>query len=952
MQPPYAGINWILRDAVIKDYKGEIVFQQKGVEAPDSWSDLAVQVVAQKYFRGKINDDGTPAPGRETSVRQLIDRVVNTIADWAGYQGNSGPYHVRPGSADLKSEQVYFDSREEWEAWKVNLKRLLVDQKLCFNSPVWFNVGVEEPQCSACFILRLEDYMSGPARGEFNLNDHGLLAAQVKEGLIFSRGSGSGVNLSRIRSSKEWLSKGGKPTGPLSFGRGLDTWASSIKSGGKTRRAAIMRILDVDHPDIFDFINVKAEEELVAKALIAAGYPSDMDGPAYQHAFYQNANLSVRVSDEFMLASETNELWSLISRSSHYIDGPNVISMCGIQGKVLGEVSSGVLLENIAQQAWHCGDPGIQFHDTINRWHTCLDREPIFASNPCSEYMFLDETSCNLASLNLKKFFETTVDLQDAVRVGAFIDAIRVLTTAMDVIVSGSSYPTENIRNMSQKYRTLGVGYANLGGMLMSMGLPYDSDQGRTVCSLVTSAMTAAVYEHSAMLATRLGPFRDYAHCRGSFYKVMRQHHEAHLTLDSKQGWSLADAAEDLWGRVVKSCREDGTGIRNAQATVLAPTGTIAFMMDCETTGIEPELGLVKYKTLSGGGRLAMPNPSVEGVVQDIVGKQELLAHIAKGLSPRTWVNWEEDYLCEVLRTSFPPKDDPEFCLSWEAHVKMMAAAQPFISGAISKTVNMPNHASVDDIERAYRMAWTLGLKAIAVYRDGSKGVQPMSTSAEPTKADYEDRLESLIKQLTNAEDKLAELEKLLTTDGGAIRKKAPDELPMLESRFEIGGHKGWLKVGFRPENLEPCEVWLDISKSGSTIQGFASSWCILFSWALQYGVPLEKIVSKFSDMDFEPKGFVPYDKDVRICRSIPDYVVRKVQAISERVRNQGGILKVPTLDVVPTQLPTVEPPPVAVEGKKTGRLCDRCGSDNVILNGKCITCFSCGKADGGCFGP
>jgi ribonucleoside-diphosphate reductase alpha chain len=969
---PYRDVKTSKRDVVITRTNGQVVFRQNEVEAPIDWSDTAVQIVAQKYFRGKIDANGNPEAGRETSILQLIDRVVNTIAGWAGYYDNGKAVYTRPekfvDGYDLDSNSAYFDGRESWLAWMDDLKWLLVNQHFAFNSPVWFNVGMDDhPQCSACFILRLNDTMSGAKDSEFDLDGHGLLAAQVKEGLIFSRGSGSGINLSRVRSSKEWLSSGGRPTGPMSFARGLDTWAASIKSGGKTRRAAKMLIMDVDHPDIVEFIDCKAAEEEIAKKLIAAGMSPDMDGEAYQHAFHQNSNLSVRVNDAFMDAVLADAPWSLVSRSDHFLNGRDLTSMIGIKGKETSTVSAKDLFTRIARQAWACGDPGIQFHDTINQWHTCANTELIFASNPCSEYMFLDETSCNLSSLNLCKFFAPGGDVQKQIE--RFNRAIDAITIAMDVIVSCSKYPTKNIERQSRTYRTLGVGFANLGNLLMSRGLPYDSEKGRDLAAAITSMMTARVYITSSKLAERLGSFAKFEDNRECFTNVMRQHaaYASVLSIEveiqaDELTIALANTSYDHWELLVNRCEgHSSLGIRNAQATVLAPTGTIAFLMDCDTTGIEPDLGLVKYKTLSGGGTLKLVNNALVANLVSI-GKfsrqdaEAVAKEVANGISIRHLV--KDPNLAEVFRTSFPPADDPDFCLSWQAHVDMMAACQPFISGAISKTVNMPSTATPDDIAEAYKYAWEAGLKAIAIYRDGSKGVQAISTTKTEDGRTSNVDTKQIELELQAAESRIAELENAIN-QGLSIRRKPDTEVIHVRTKFEIEGHSGYLFVGFYKDTNQPCEIFVWLSKEGSALRGFTDAFCISFSMLLQYGVPLDKLISQFEHMEFEPKGAIAGDIDIRSCQSVIDYIVRKVQAVAHRKAHiyvgEADTID-PAFDASESRTWTsthnVEyvAPASVTTGKSSGRACARCGSFNVNIVGKCLICHSCGSEEGGCF--
>ena len=977
---PYAGIEWGTRDAIIMKADGSATFKQNNVEVPKSWSQLALNVVAQKYLRGYIEKDGTPGPGRETSIRQLVDRVVDTIAGWAGYAlGDSDtvpegwtefdgrPFDIpnspgtrccykRPRETMQKPHEVYFADKKSWEAWRDDLKHLMINQMFCFNSPVEFNVGIaEHPQCAACFILRLEDYFTNETGGDFDVDDHGLLAAQVKEGIIFSKGSGSGLNLSRVRSRREWLSGGGRPTGPMSFAKGLDTWASQIKSGGKTRRAAKMLIMDIDHPDIREFIHAKTKEEKVAKTLMEAGYERDMDGEAYQHAFHQNSNVSTRVSDDFMHAVDERSNWELISRSSHFLqDKPERVSMIGKKGRVLETVNAYELIQEIGQSCWECGDPGMQFSDTINAWHTCLDTEPIVASNPCSEYLFLDETSCNLGSFNLRLFLKREAQSTGqrlVFDIERFVSAVRVCTLAMEVIVSNSKYPTPNFARMSEKYRTLGVGYANLGGMLMELGLSYDSDEGRSIAAAITSLLCAEAYSTSAAIAEQIGPFSAFEENRNSCTNVMMKHLQAAEDLHGHDlshggGWNLLlDEAQRQWGAVVKACR-DGKGLRNAQATVLAPTGTIAFMMDCETTGIEPELGLMKFKVLAGGGTLKILNPLVAEILRERGMPEntitELEAHLKAGKSIRTFGEngvWAlNEKLSEVFRTSFPPQsEDREFALPWHAHVKMMAAVQPFISGAISKTVNMPENSTVEDVIGAYTMAWHLGLKAVAIYRDNSKGVQAISTSQGA------DGSTAVPKAMT---------EKIVQAVHTGKRRNLPAHVPTNRFKFVIDGQKGYLHVGHYPDTGEIAEIFVRMTVTGSTLNGLIDGFCRAFSVGLQYGAPLDDLATGYLESRFEPSGVVEHDSHVRSCRSILDYIAQKLLALDEE-RQRGGVAAVGIYSV--PQVPSVEQKDtVAVEPRerivKTGLICRNCQGTNVVMKGHCKVCMTCGSEEGGCY--
>lgn len=981
---PYDDIEWEKRDALITNVAGKTIFKQKDVEVPKLWSQLALNVVAQKYLRGKIQDDGTPAPGRETSVRQLLDRVVDTIAGWAGYMLSDSdtvpegweeydgrpfglPKHPgarmcykRPADSMQKRHEVYFADKESWEAWRSDLKYIVAHQLFCFNSPVQFNVGVDpHPQCSACFIVRVEDYFTNDKGGDFDIDDHGLLAAQVKEGIIFSKGSGSGINLSRIRSRREFLSGGGRPTGPGSFARGYDTWAGQIKSGGKTRRAAKMIILDVDHPDIVEFIHMKSKEERVAKALIAAGWSDDMDGEAYQHAFYQNSNDSVRVSDAFMRAVDERKTWELISRSHHFMkDKPERTSMIGKAGRVLETVNAYDLMREISQNCWECGDPGMQFADTINAWHTCADEEPIFASNPCSEYLFLDETACNLGSFNLCNFLKEQVvngETKLVFEFERFVAAIRVCTVAMEVIVSNSKYPTPNFARMSDRYRTLGIGYANLGGMLIELGIPYDSPEGRDICGAITSLLCAEAYGTSAAIAAEIGPFPAFEDNRRSCTKVMEKHLKAGVELANHSNlplptWSLMiEHANRKWHEVVEACRS-GKGVRNAQATVLAPTGTIAFMMDCATTGIEPEFALVKSKALAGGGTLEILNPLVRKVLESRGMPAEqldlLLAHLKAGKSIRTFgadTPWRlREDLCEIFRTSVAPmNEDREFSLPWQSHVKMMAAAQPFISGAISKTVNLPEGATVEDITGAYTMAWHLGLKSVAIYRDCSKAVQAISTKQQSdgsTKSEV---------AAAAAAATIGAVPGISTAVAAGVRKELPARVPSDRFKFSIDGHKGYLHVGRYPDTGEVAEIFVKMAKTGSTLNGLIDGFCRAFSVGLQYGAPLEDLATGYLESRFDPSGVVDHDSHVRSCRSILDYIAQKLLALDDE-RLRGGVAASGVYEIPEPVKPA--PKPKLEREVKTGLICRNCQGTSVVMKGHCKVCMTCGSEEGGCY--
>ncbi len=802
-------VEWSTRSAVITGERGDVVFEQHDIQAPASWSQLAVNVVASKYFRGHPGK-----PDRESSVRQLIRRVAYTIADWGDRGG-------------------YFATDEDCAAFRDELTHLLLHQRAAFNSPVWFNVGLPDqprPQCSACFINSVEDTMES------------ILTLAKTEGMLFKFGSGTGTNLSTLRSSQERLQGGGTASGPVSFMRGYDAFAGVIKSGGKTRRAAKMVILNADHPDIRQFITCKADEEKKAWALIDAGYNGNFNVPggAYDSVSYQNANHSVRVTDEFMRAVIEDGEWS-----TRYV----------LSGDRAETLRARELMDSIADSAWVCGDPGLQYDTTINRWHTCKNTDRIHASNPCSEYMFLNDSACNLASLNLMKFRlpDGTFD------VDSFRHACRIIITAQEIIVGNAGYPTPAIERNSHAFRPLGLGYANLGALLMAAGLAYDSDEGRALAASITALMTGEAYRQSAIIARdHGGPFARYDENRAPFMEVIRMHRDAveaiedglcsqsgalHIKEAARKSW---DGALDIGGM---------HGFRNAQATVLAPTGTIGFMMDCDTTGVEPDIAIVKYKSLVGGGMMKIVNSTVPealaklGYSPDQV--REIIAHIEATDTIEGAPHLSEADL-PVLDCAFRPAGGTR-TIGWMGHVRMMAAVQPFISGAISKTVNMPNDATPDDIRQVYIEGWKLGLKAIAIYRDGSKRTQPLSTrrsTGEPQGSSRDDSREYQ-----------------------PVRHKLPDERRSITHKFSIAGHEGYITVGMY-DNGQPGEIFLTMSKEGSTISGLMDTIATMTSLALQYGVPLSTLVNKFAHMRFEPSGITP-NPDIRFAKSIPDYIFR-----------------------------------------------------------------------------
>ncbi|MGH9161619.1 MAG: vitamin B12-dependent ribonucleotide reductase, partial [Vicinamibacteraceae bacterium] len=768
---PFDEVEWELRSAVIGNEKGHVVFEQRDVEIPKFWSQQATNIVASKYFRGLL---GTPR--RERSVKQLIGRVVDTITGWA-------------------RKQRYFATDEDLQAFSDELKHLLVYQKAAFNSPVWFNVGIEkQPQCSACFINSVEDTMDS------------ILTLARTEGMLFKYGSGTGSNLSPLRSSREPLAGGGTASGPVSFMKGFDAFAGVIKSGGKTRRAAKMVILNADHPDVVDFITCKVEEEKKAWTLIDGGYDGSFTGPAYASVFFQNSNNSVRVTDDFMRAVLDDRSWRTRAVTS---------------GEVMDTYRARDLMHMIADATWVCGDPGMQFDTTVNEWHTCPAEARINASNPCSEYMFLDDSACNLASLNLMKFVGGDGELD----VDGFRHAVRTVITAQEILVDNASYPTSAIEKNSQRYRPLGLGYANLGALLMARGLPYDSDVGRSYAAAITALMTGEAYAQSARVARdHGGPFGGYEKNREPFLRVMRKHGAALGDVEHRHiPPDLFDAAKQSWDEAIEV--GEAFGFRNAQATVLAPTGTIGFMMDCDTTGVEPDIALVKYKKLVGGGVMKIVNTTVPMALARLGYSTSQIKDIVRHIDERETIEGSphltEDHLA-VFDCAFKPRNG-ERSIHYLGHIRMVGATQPFISGAISKTINVPKDATVDEIERAYIEAWRLGCKAVSIYRDGSKRTQPLNTSSEePASA------------------------------AQPVRRKLPDERASITHKFDIAGHEGYITAGLY-EDGAPGEIFLVMAKEGSTISGFADAFAQAISYALQYGVPLQDLVDKFSHVRFEP---------------------------------------------------------------------------------------------------
>ena len=794
---PYDELTWERRDAVITNWRdGTTAFEQRDLEFPATWSQNATNIVAQKYFRGPL---GTPQ--REHSVRQMVDRVAGTVTRWGGKDG-------------------YFATDADAEAFQAELTHLLVNQKAAFNSPVWFNVGVEpEPQCSACFILSVEDTMPS------------ILNWYVEEGMIFKGGSGSGINLSTIRSSREQLGHGGEASGPVSFMRGADASAGTIKSGGKTRRAAKMVVLNVDHPDVRDFIWCKAREEHKARVLRDAGFDMDLDGRDSISIQYQNANNSVRVNDDFMRAYEADTSFDLRTV---------------LDGQAMETLRARDLMREIAQAAWECADPGMQYDTTINDWHTTPESGRINASNPCSEYMHLDNSACNLASLNLLKFLGSDGHFD----VAAFRHAVEIVFLAQEIIVGNSSYPTERITQNARDFRQLGLGYANLGAMLMALGKAYDSDGGRSWAGSITALMTGHAYRTSARIAQVTGPFAGYPKNREPMLRVMGKHRAAVDQIDqSLVQTDLFEAARTSWDEAIELGQEHG--YRNAQASVLAPTGTIGLLMDCDTTGIEPDLALVKTKKLVGGGSMSIVNQTVPRALRTLGYAEEHVQAIAEYVAENNTVKGAPALRAEHYDVFDCAMGDSP--IHYMGHIRMMAAAQPFLSGAISKTVNMPEHVTVEDVEHAYVEGWKLGLKALAIYRDNCKVGQPLSADKKVT----------------------TDTGAVIEVDEAPVRKRLPKQRPSRTTSFRVGDIEGYLTAGSYPDD-GLGEIFVKVSKQGSTMSGVMDAFAIAVSVGLQYGVPLEALVAKFTNMIFEPNGMTD-DKDIRIAQSLVDYLARRL---------------------------------------------------------------------------
>lgn len=920
---PYDEIVWDRRDARITNFRdGSVAFEQIDVEVPASWSVNATNILAQKYFRGTL---GTPE--RETSLKQVVDRIVDTITNWG-------------------IERDYFADAAEIEAFNAELKHLLITQKAAFNSPVWFNIGVKgvPQQGSACFILAVQDSMRS------------ILNWYTEEGIIFKGGSGAGVNLSKIRSSAELLEGGGTASGPVSFMRGADASAGTIKSGGKTRRAAKMVILDVDHPDVEEFIWCKAGEEKKARVLRDAGFDMDLDGKDITSIQYQNANNSVRVSDEFMHAVLADADWNLMGR-----DGTTVVRT----------VKAKELWRQIARAAWECADPGLQFDTTINAWHTSANTDRINGSNPCSEYMHIDNSACNLASLNLMKYLQADGRFD----VEAFKASIDVLFTAQEIIVGAADYPTEAIGENSRKFRQLGIGYANLGALLMASGMAYDSNEGRGLAAAISALMTGQAYATSARTAGRMGPHDGYAENAEHMLNVLRKHRSASYEISDVEDkfFDVLFAAQSAWDEAVEVAEKYGT--RNAQASVLAPTGTIGLLMDCDTTGVEPDLGLVKFKKLVGGGNMSIVNQTVPRALRKLgYSDSEVDAIITYIDVNKTIVGAPE------LR----PEHLPVFACSmgdntihYLGHVKMMGAIQPFISGAISKTVNMPEEATIEDVENLHMDAWKLGIKAVAIYRDNCKVGQPLSTAkkdGESTSSvvatdsaaeEFKTRIAQLEAQLADAANTVLTPESVLV---GAVRERLPRRRVSTTFSFRVADCEGYVTVG-EYEDGRPGEVFIKVSKQGSTLAGIMDAFSISISLGLQHGVPLATYVRKYVNMKFEPSGMTD-DADLRIATSIVDYIFRRLALdyLSPTEREDLGVLSTseriqPTLPEVAEQAtpsvgisvrPTLidltekpaEPMVLPTIEQRDAPMCYQCGN-SMQRAGSCYVCSSCGATSG-----
>jgi ribonucleoside-diphosphate reductase alpha chain len=890
---PFETVEWEKRTALIGNEKGVTIFRQEDVEVPKSWSQTATNIVTSKYFHGK---PGTAQ--REGSVRQLISRVVNTIVRWG-------------------EECGYFADMPSRDAFRDELTHLLVEQKMAFNSPVWFNVGVQpKPQCSACFINSVHDNMES------------IMGLTRTEGMLFKWGSGTGTNFSTLRGSRETLSGGGIASGPVSFMKGFDAFAGVIKSGGKTRRAAKMVILNIDHPDIVEFIECKRKEERKAHVLIEQGYDSSIDGDAYASIFFQNANHSVRVTDDFMRAVVEDKDWW----TKNVLDGqPNE------------KLRARDLMMKISDSTWHCGDPGMQYDTTVNRWHTSKNTARINASNPCSEYMFLDDTACNLASLNLMKY----VNASGQFDVAAFKHAVDVTITAQEILVDNASYPTPKIEENSHNFRPLGLGYANLGALLMSMALPYDSDEGRDMSGAITALMCGEAYAQSARIAERMGPFPGYAVNREPMLDVIRMHRDAMRGIKPEHVQTeLFLAAQESWDTALSHGEKHG--YKNSQVTVLAPTGTIGFMMDCDTTGIEPDLALVKYKKLVGGGLIKIVNNTVPQALMKLGYTPEQTSEIVSYIDKNGKIEGAPHLKMDeypVFDCSLAPQGGGR-SITWTGHVKMMAAAQPFLSGAISKTINMPEESTVEDISNAYIESWKVGLKAVAIYRDNSKRSQPLNAGGGKTE-------EKKTEPAASPEPMQREL------FARQQREKMPVERASVTHKFSVGGHEGYITVGMYDDG-RPGEVFIKMAKEGSTLSGVMDGLALTISLGLQYGVPLKVFVDKLLNTRFEPSG-ITANANIRFVSSVLDYIARWLGGrfiSADYLKLNGGThtenaataapaavlpsMTQANLDAMQTAL-SASRLSNAHEGAPT---CSECGM-LMVPNGACYKCENCGSTSG-----
>lgn len=919
---PYDQVVWERRDAQIKNWKdGSVAFEQLGVEFPVSWSLNATNIVAQKYFRGT---PGTPE--RENSMRQVVDRVADTITKWG-------------------TECGYFIDQDEAESFCNELKFILITQRAAFNSPVWFNIGVNgvPQQASACFILAVDDTMDA------------ILNWYKEEGTIFKGGSGAGINLSNIRSSAEHLKGGGTASGPVSFMRGADASAGTIKSGGKTRRAAKMVILNASHPDIEEFIWCKSREEKKARALRDAGFDMDLDGADSFSVQYQNANNSVRVTDEFMQAVKDDADWNLTAVKD---------------GRVVRTIRARDLWRQIATASWECADPGLQFDTTINKWHTAHAAGRINGSNPCSEYMHIDNSACNLASINLLKYLND----DDTFDVESYMHTIEVMFTAQEILVGNADYPTEKIAENSRLFRQLGLGYANLGALLMALGMPYDSTGGRAWAAALTSLMTGHAYATSARTASRMGPFAGFSANERYMLNVLRMHRDANLEIDNIDVVqpSLVDAAAAAWDAAVRDGEE--YGVRNSQASVLAPTGTIGLMMDCDTTGIEPDLGLVKFKKLVGGGNMTIVNQTVPRALNQLGYEAPIVDRIVAYIDENKTIVGSPDLKAEHLPVFACSMGDNT--IHYEGHVRMMGATQPFLSGAISKTVNMPEEATIEDIEELHMLSWELGVKAVAVYRDNCKVGQPLSTmkkdgeQGSSTGGDASGAATQIIERI---------VERVVHQP---VREKLPRSRRGRTFEFRVADCKGFATIGEYSDG-RPGEVFLTVSKQGSTLAGIMDAFAKSISYGLQYGVPMRAFIEAFVNTRFEPAGMTD-DPDIRMASSIVDYLFRRlaVEYLTADERAELGIYTreerlQPTLPGVeesitqttqgtdvfadPKTIPsaselvaqidagTYSAPPShgATKAAGTGMICSSCGSANMQRAGACYVCGDCGSSSG-----